>query len=346
MKQRNNQLQKHFSSQPWQPLYIISGDDPLLTQEACNCVRKAARDQGFTEREVFQVETGFDWSDLLESANSMSLFGDRKLLELRFPKAKIDDKGKKALTTYMENPSPDNLLLMIIPKVDKRFTSTQWFKALETQAGFCQIWPVEEHQLPQWIRERLMTAGYQPSHEAVDLLSERVQGNLLAAAQEIEKLALFIEPGPIDAATIENCVSDQARYNIYDLVDEAVQGNLTQALKMLNFLKSSGTEPTLILWALAKELRTLEAISYQVEQGAPPAKAFRDNRVWDNRKPVLQKALGKLRSNDFQKGILLATQADHSIKGMAKSNPWTLFQDVLMLLAKVPLLNTEGQTPV
>ena len=320
------------------PLYIISGDEPLLTQEACDCVRQAARNNGFTEREIFQVETGFDWSDLLESANNMSLFGDRKLLELRFNKAKVDDKAKKSISLYMENPSPDNLLLIIIPKLDKRFTSTQWFKTLETQTGFCQIWPIDEKQLPQWIRERLMSAGYQPTSEAVELLSERVQGNLLAAAQEVEKLTLFVPSGPIDDKTIENCVSDQARYNIYDLVDQAIQGNFSQALKMLNYLRAGGTEATLVLWALAKELRILEAVSYQVETGMPPAKAFRDNRVWDNRKPILQRALGKLSSKDFQQGLMIATQADHSIKGLAGGSPWTHFEDILLMLAKKPLL--------
>lgn len=334
MKLRANQLNKHFSSQPWLPAYIISGDDPLLTQEACDEVRKAARTSGFTEREVFQIENNFDWSDLLESANSMSLFGDRKLMELRFPKAKIDDKGKKAISQYMENPSPDNLLLIIFPRLEKRFTSTQWFQTLETQTGFCQIWPIEDKQLPQWIRQRLMNAGYQPTNAAVDLLAERVQGNLLAAAQEVEKLTLFVAPGPIDDATIEACVSDHARYNIFDLVDQAVQGNLSQALKMLNFLKASGTEPTLILWALAKELRTLQAVSHQVEQGIPTAKAFRDARVWDNRKPLLQKALGKLTSRDFQGGLSIAYQADQTIKGLAPGTPWNYFEDILLTLAK------------
>ena len=338
MKIRADQLAKHFSNQTPQPAYLLSGDEPLLMQEACDTIRSAARQLGFTEREVFQVEPGFDWNDLLESANNMSLFGDRKLMELRFNKAKIDDKGKKALSHYMENPSPDNLLLISFPKLDKRFTSTQWFKTLETQIAFCQIWPINEKQLPQWIRGRLISAGYQPTNEAVELLAERVQGNLLAAAQEVEKLTLFINPGPIDDAMIESCVSDHARYNIFDLVDQAVQGNLSQALKMLNFLKASGTEPTLILWALAKELRTLEAVSHQVENGMAPAKAFRDNRVWDNRKPLLQKALGKLNSRDFQYGLRLAGAADHTIKGLAPGEPWNYFEDILLTLAKRPML--------
>ncbi len=338
MKLRANQLQQHFSSQQWLPLYIISGDDPLLMQEACDLVRKSARERGFSERELFQVETGFDWSDVLASANSMSLFGDSKLIELRFPKAKIDDKGKKALTQYLENPSPDNLLLIVFPKMEKRFTSTQWFKAIETQSALCQIWPIDEKQLPQWVRQRLMSAGYQPTHQAVELLAERVQGNLLAAAQEVEKLTLFVEPGPLDETTIESCVSDHARYNIFDLVDEAVQGNLSQSLKMLHFLKASGSEPTLILWALAKELRTLEAISYQVENGTPAARAFRDNRVWDSRKPILQKALGKLTSKDFQQGLTIAKHADHTIKGLAIGTPWNYFEDILLILAKKSVL--------
>lgn len=337
MKLRANQLPAHIQQcqqkQQWQPLYLLSGDEPLLMQEAADAMRAGARDSGFNERAVFYVDPQLQWDEVLENANSLSLFGDRKLLELRFSKAKFDDKAKRALTQLLESPNPDTLVLLLLPKLDKRNMSSQWFKTLEAQSALCQIWPIDRKQLPRWIHERLQQAGYQPDRDVAELLADRVQGNLLAAAQEIDKLTLLLDPGPLHSDAVAHCVMDQSRYTVFELMDAAVQGNLSEALRMLHYLRSSGTEPTLILWALTKELRTLAAIHHQLSRGMSAGKAFRDQRVWDNRQPLVRRALERLSKPDCLHLLQQANHADACIKGQAPDNPWQQFEQILVQMS-------------
>jgi len=333
MKLRADQLKQHLSKGIFQPLYIVSGDEPLLLQETCDTLRQAIRAAGFTERECFTVETGFNWNQLLQSSQNMSLFGDRKLIELRLPKAKVDETGKKTLAAYIETPSPDNILMLMLPKLDRKTLSTKWFQHLEQQGALIQIWPITDQQLPKWIQQRMNLVGLQPNADAVELLCERVEGNLLAAAQEVEKLALLIKPGPVNGPTIQAAVADHAQYTQFELVDEAIQGNHTQALKILNFIKASGTEPVSLLWSFAKDLRALEGIAAQREKGMNMSKAFRDFGVWDNRKSLFQKALQKHNSALFKTALQEAANIDHAIKGLAKGDPWIGFSNIILLLS-------------
>ena len=218
MKLRADQLKDHVKK-PLQPIYIISGDVPLLVQEATDAIRQAARQQGFTERELLHQEAGFDWNYVIESASSMSLFGDKKILELRLGNQKPNDAGKKVLTQYSENPSPDTLLLVITDKLDSAVQRAKWFKSLEAAAVWIQIWPVDAKQLPQWIQRRMMQSGLTPQQEAVSLIAERVEGNLLAASQEIEKLRLLYGETSIDVTMVQDAVADSARFDVFSLVD-------------------------------------------------------------------------------------------------------------------------------
>lgn len=333
MKLRPNQIKEHFSKGNLLPIYILSGDEPLLMQEGADAIRKSCRDQGFTERELFNVEAGFDWSNVLEAGNSMSLFGDRKILEVRHDKPKVEDKGKKALQAYCENPNPDNVLLLILPKIDKKSQSTKWFQALEKAGAFIQVWPIDQNQLPKWIHQRMTNAGLEPSREAVHLLAERVEGNLLAAAQEVEKLVLLRGTGPLDVQDIEDSVADHARYNLYDLVDETLKGNESHAIKMLNQLNASGTEPSVLLWAFSKELRALAGMSQLIGNGMAPARVLQEYRVWDNRKAIIQSALQRLSNTTFKHCLLEAARIDRSIKGMSDGNPWVGFNNLILWLS-------------
>ena len=333
MKLRPNQLKEHFSKGQVLPVYILSGDETLLMQEAADHIRQACRQQGFSERELFPVETGFNWSDLLEAGNSMSLFGDRKILEVRHDKPKFDDAAKKALQTYCENPNPDNVLLLIIPKVDKKTQSTKWFQKIEQTGALIQVWPIDINQLPQWIHQRMRNAGLEPSREAVHLLAERVEGNLLAASQELEKLLLLRGKGPLDVADIEESVADHARYNLYDLVDEALLGNDAHAMKMLNQLKAGGTEPTVLLWAFSKEIRALAGMSQLISNGMATARVLQEYRIWDSRKPIFQSALQRLSGNVFRHCLLEAARIDQAVKGMGDGNPWDGFTTMILWLS-------------
>lgn len=332
MKLRANQLKQHFERSGPQALYIVSGEEPLLIQEACDTIRAAVKAAGYLEREVYPADNNFNWHAMLESANSMSLFGDRKLIEIRQDKPKFDDAAKKALSDYLARPNPDTILLIILPKLEKAFTSTKWFTAIENIAQHVQIWPMEARELPAWIDARMRANGMTPSREAVTLLAERVEGNLLAAAQEIEKLRLLVGAGNINAEAIAQAVTDHARYNIYDLVDQAIDRQTEHALKMLHFCRASGEEPPVLLWAFAKELRTLTAIQYQAQRGIQLAKLFQDFRIWDKRKPVVQRALGKQPVANLEAALQLISRIDRTVKGWAPGDAWEGMAALILLL--------------
>jgi len=336
VKLRANQLKQHFERAGPQSLYIVSGEEPLLIQEACDALRALVKAAGYLEREVYPADNNFNWHAVLESANSMSLFGDRKLIEIRQDKTKFEDSAKKALSDYLERPNPDTVILIILPKLEKAFTSTKWFTSIENIATHIQIWPMETRDLPAWIDARMRTNGMIPSREAVTLLAERVEGNLLAAAQEIEKLRLLVGTGNIDAQAIAQAVTDHARYNIYDLVDQAIDRQTEHALKMLYFCRASGEEPPVLLWAFAKELRTLTAIQYQAQKGAQLAKLFQDFRVWDKRKPIVQRALSKQPLTTLEAALQLIARIDRSVKGWAAGDVWEAMAALILLLGGHP----------
>ncbi|RPO60689.1 DNA polymerase III subunit delta [Pseudomonas aeruginosa] len=218
MKLTPAQLAKHLQG-PLAPVYVISGDEPLLCQEACDAIRQACRERDFGERQVFNAEANFDWGLLLEAGASLSLFAEKRLIELRLPSGKPGDKGAAILQEYLQRPPEDTVLLLSLPKLDGSTQKTKWAKALidGNAAQFIQVWPVDVHQLPQWIRQRLSQAGLSASPEALELIAARVEGNLLAAAQEIEKLKLLAEGNQIDAATVQAAVADSARFDVFGL---------------------------------------------------------------------------------------------------------------------------------
>ena len=231
MKLSPAQLGKHLQG-TLAPIYVVCGDEHLLCQEACDAIRAATRAQGFSERQVFHVETGFDWGQLIEAGASLSLFAEKRLIELRIPNGKPGDKGAAALLDYLARPAEDTVLLISLPKLDGSTQKTKWAKALidGKDVQFLQIWPVDAAQLPQWIRQRLAQAGLSADQEAVELIAARVEGNLLAAAQEIEKLKLLADAGQISADTVQAAVADSARYDVFGLIDAALHGQAAHAL--------------------------------------------------------------------------------------------------------------------
>lgn len=333
MKLRPNQIKEHFAKGQLRPLYILSGEDPLLMQEAADQIRSAARNAGVTERDLFLVENGFEWNHLLQAGNSMSLFGDRKLLEVRNDKGKFNEAAKKALTTYCSNPNPDNILLLILPKIDKKIQSAKWFQQLESVGAFIQVWPINAAQLPQWIHQRMRSVGLEPTQEAVQLLAERVEGNLLAATQEVEKLILLRGEGPLDVRDIEESVANHARYSLYDMVDEALRGNYVHAIKMLNYLRASGTEPSVLLWALSKDIRMLAGMAQLVDNGLTPARALQEYNIWENRKAIMQDALQRVPGHTFKHCLVEAARIDQAIKGLGQGDPWDGFTNLILWLA-------------
>ncbi|WP_281686046.1 DNA polymerase III subunit delta [Pseudomonas citronellolis] len=342
MKLNPAQLAKHLQGS-LAPVYVVSGDEPLLCQEACDAIRAACRQRDFSERQVFNAEANFDWGLLLEAGASLSLFAEKRLLELRLPSGKPGDKGAAALQEYLQRPPEDTVLLITLPKLDGSTQKTKWAKALidGEAAQFIQIWPVDVHQLPQWIRQRLSQAGLAASQDAVDLIAARVEGNLLAAAQEIEKLKLLADGNQLDAATVQAAVADSARFDVFGLIDAALAGEAAHSLRMLEGLRGEGVEPPVILWALAREIRQLAGIAQQFGQGVPLDKAFAQCRppVWDKRRPLLTRALQRHSGNRWNQLLQDAQLIDAQIKGQAQGDAWNGLARLVLLLAgqRLPL---------
>lgn len=333
MKLNLNQLSAHLHA-GLSAVYVISGDEPLLLMEAEDAIRKAAKQAGYNERQLFNVETNFDWSVLYDQAASMSLFADKRLLEFRLKSATLSDKGE-ALLAYLKNPPTDTLLLVSSPKLDAK---TKWVKTITESpiSQLIQVWPVEANQLPQWIRQRLSDLGLTIAPDALDLFSLRVEGNLLAAAQEAEKLKLLMgHETKVELEHIQAMVVDSARFDIFGLVDIALQGDATHSLRMLYGLKAEGAAETLILWTLTKELRALMILAQALSQGSNFQQACSQMRppIWPKRQPLFKQAVS--RGTVGQWGVLLmkAQQVDAQIKGQAKGDCWEGLADILMGIA-------------
>ncbi|MET1078690.1 MAG: DNA polymerase III subunit delta [Pseudomonas sp.] len=336
MKLNPAQLAKHLQG-ALSPVYVVSGDEHLLCQEACDAIRAATRQQGFSERQVFNADPSFDWGSLLQAGASLSLFADKRLLELRVPSGKPGDKGTAALLHYLARPAEDTVLLISLPKLDGSTQKTKWAKALidGADAVFLQIWPVETTQLPQWIRQRLAQAGLAASAAAVELIAARVEGNLLAAAQEIEKLKLLASAGQVDVDTVQAAVADSARFDVFGLIDAALNGEASHALRMLEGLRGEGVETAVILWALAREVRLLASLAQQYSQGVPLEKAFSQARppVWDKRRPLVSKALQRHSAARWQQLLMDAQRIDAQIKGQAIGDPWISLSRLSLMIA-------------
>jgi len=336
MKLPPAQLGKHLQGS-LAPVYVVSGDEHLLCQEACDAIRAACRQQAFSERQVLSVESGFDWGQLLEAGANLSLFAEKRLLELRIPNGKPGDKGAAALLHYLARPAEDTVLLISLPKLDGSTQKTKWAKALidGKDVQFLQVWPVDAAQLPQWIRQRLSQAGLAADQEAVELIAARVEGNLLAAAQEIEKLKLLTEDGRVTADTVQAAVADSARYDVFGLIDAALQGHPEHSLRMLEGLRGEGIEAPVILWALARELRLLANIAQQYAQGVPLERAFGQARppVWDKRRPLVSKALQRHDVAGWQRLLMAAQLIDEQIKGQAEGDPWIGLSNICLQLS-------------
>lgn len=333
MQLRPERLKEHLN-EPLAPAYLLTGDETLLIQEAADQIRATARAQGFSERQIYQVDNRyFDWDPVLAEANSPSLFADKKILEVRLTTGKPGDKGSKAIAELCEQLADDSLLLIIAPKLDKSSLKTKWVKALDSIGAVVQIWPVNASHLPRWIETRLKQAGITASRQVVEILAERVEGNLLAAAQEVEKLKLLAPDGKVDASIVSAAVSDSARYNVFDLIDKTLTGDAQAATQTLRGLQEEGVEPMSVLWALTREVRTLARSAEAVARGVRPEQALNQPGVWEQRKTALRKALSRTSAAQANLLLLQIAGTDRAIKGMRGAAPWNELLDIVLSLS-------------
>ena len=340
---KSDQLSSHLSRQLL-PAYVVTGDEPLQVQESCDLIRQAARKNGFTERELYHTDAGFDWDSLYEAANSLSLFGDRKIIEIRVHNGKIDEKASKSIQEFCASGNEDTLLMLVLPKVDKRALNSKWAKALDQYGGIVQVWPVNAQQLPRWLDQRLKKAGLNASSDAIELLANKVEGNLLAAVQEVEKLKLIAPTDQaIDSATMSRSVMSSARYDVYSLIDRALAGDSRAASQTLLGLKDEGTEPILLLWALSREIKTLHGIKEKLETGRSFDAAAKAHGIWENRKSLVRHAVNRLSMQTLIVLTRKSTLIDKTIKGVSKGNVWNLLLDTTLVIAGSAALSEKSQ---
>lgn len=336
MKLNLNQLSAHLEK-GLKPVYFLSGDEPFQIDEAARLIRDAAKAQGYSEREVYHVDRSFDWDQLIYSSASMSLFAERKVIELRIPTGKPGDKGSKALVAYTEQLPEDNLLLVVSGKLEAAQNKSKWFKALDAVGATLAVWPLEIQQLPSWLKQRMQKRGMQPSEDALTILAEQVEGNLLAADQELEKLRMLYGEGAISSEQVIEAVSDSARFDAFALVDVALQGDALRVSRILHGLKSEGEDVLHILGALMYQLRMLEKMSAAVSQGQQLEQVFSQYRVWDKRKVVLNAGLKRHGLKRWQAFLLIAGRIERMCKGIGTGKPWDELLQLTLRIAGVTL---------
>lgn len=318
MQLRLEALDQHLAK-PVQALYVVASDEHLLALEAADKIRAAARKQGFTEREVLSVERNFKWGALLAASQAQSLFGDRKILELRMPTGKPGVEGAKAIQQYVqhnEGSASDTLTLITMPKPDWQAAKAAWVQGLQNKAVYLEIPVVERAQLPAWINSRLALQQQSADRDGVDFIAERVEGNLLAAHQEILKLGLLHPPGKLGLQDIREAVLNVARYDVFKLSEAMLRGDCARLARMLQGLQGEGEGLPLVLWAIAEEIRTLLKLKAGQQKGRPLSELVREYRIFGPREKLMDGALRRLSLPQLQNALREAAQIDKIIKGL------------------------------
>ena len=337
MQLRSDALDAHLAK-TLAPLYVIVSDEHLLALEAADKIRRTARQHGYTEREVLSVERSFKWGELLAASQSQSLFGDRKLIELRIPGGKPGKDGSQALQAYASSLNPDNVTLITLPKLDWAAQKGAWVNALQQAGVYMDIPMVERSQLPGWLATRLAAQQQSADREGIAFIVERVEGNLLAAHQELQKLALLHPPGKLSFEAIHDAVLNVARYDVFKLNEAMLAGDVPRLVRMLDGLKGEGEALPLVLWAVAEEIRTMLKLQTGLSQGQPLPLLLKQHRIWGPRERLAEAALRRLPAALLQQALQEAAQIDRMVKGLrAKAHagdPWDALLQLGLKLAQ------------
>jgi len=325
-------------------IYTVHGDEPLLAQEAADQIRAAARAQGFGERQIFIVSGAyFDWAPVLAAAQAMSLFAERQFIEIRIPNGKPGKDGSEALQRYAEAAPDDVLTLVTLPRLDKTQLSSAWFTALDGHGVSIRVEPVERRLLPAWLAQRLKAQGQsvpegEDGQRALAFFADRVEGNLLAAHQELQKLALLHPLGELTLADIEAAVLDVARFDVFKLSEAVLSGNVPRLLRMLDGLEAEGEAAVLVHWNLAEDARALARVRAALDAGRPLPMAMREARVWGAKERLVERIAPRLDSAQAGRLIQAAQVCDGLVKGLRHpdwpSDPWAALRRFALMLAE------------
>jgi DNA polymerase-3 subunit delta len=321
MRIKLEQLPQHLQKQP-APLYVVFGNEPLLILEAADSIRAHARQQGYTERTLFTVDQHFDWINVLNAGNNLSLFGDRKIIDIRIPSGKPGKEGGKAIETYCNALPPDTVTLITLPRIDKQGQASKWFKTLENTGVIVPIYAIERNQLLGWIGQRLAKQQQKTDAATLQFLADQVEGNLIAAHQEIQKLALLYPEGSLTFDQIKDAVLNVARYDAYQLSDAMIAADTARYTRILSGLQGEGIAPLLILAALAEQIRQLIVIRKGLDNGQSPAQLLQAARIWGDRQKSVLTAAKRISLQSLQQGLSHAARIDRIIKGVAQGDIW------------------------
>lgn len=338
MRIKLEQLAQHLQKQS-APLYTLFGNEPLLILEAADLIRTHARQQGYTERELFTIDHHFDWSELLNAGSNLSLFGNRRIMDIRLPSGKPGKEGGKAIEAYCNTLPPDTLTLVTLPRIDKQGQATKWFKALENASVLIPVYAIEREQLPGWIGQRLGQQQQKADTSTLQFLADNVEGNLLAAHQEIQKLGLLYPSGNLTFDQVKDVVLNVARYDVFQLSEAMISTNAARYTRILAGLQGEGTAPLLILSTLAEQIRQLILVRKGLEQGQPPAQVMQAARIWGDRQKTVMTAAKHISFQSLMQGLVCAAKIDRIIKGVAQGDVWDELLQLGIRLADTRMLN-------
>jgi DNA polymerase III subunit delta len=337
MRLRPEQLSAQLS-RGLAPLYVVFGDEPLLAIEAGDAIRAAARAAGCEEREVLVVEPGFKWDAFSGASRNLGLFGTRKLVDLRIPGGKPGVDGARVLEDCAAHPSADTTILITLPRLDRTATGSAWFTALEQAGVVIEVYPLERADLPRWIASRLQRQQQSASGETLQFLADTTEGNLLAARQELEKIALLLPQGELEQAAVEDAVADVSRFDVFQLSEAWLSGDAARACRILASLESEGEGVPLLLWQLGEDLHALAAVLASTASGTPVAVAVKNARVWGKRQSAMERAARRVSPGAIPALVMRLARLDALAKGIGRGSVWDHLRDVTLALAGRPAL--------
>lgn len=327
------QLGEHLQRE-LRPLYVLMGDEPLSLMEGTDSIRGAARRGGYSERESYTAERNFNWQQLEASSHALSLFASRRLLEIHIPSGKPGTDGGKALQALAAQPPQDTLTLVTLPRLDKSAQASAWFGALERSAVVVPLYAVELARLPRWIGQRLQAQGQQADAGTLEFIANQVEGNLLAAHQEIQKLGLLYPPGQLDGEAVREAVLNVSRYDVFQLGDALLQGDAARTARILSGLEAEGVQPLALLGVLAWLLRGVTRVKLAQTRGENITAAMQKSNIWGERQAMVTRMLGRVSLRQMNAAVLKMAEIDRICKGVAQGRPWLEISRLCIGLAR------------
>ncbi len=330
------------------PIYLVYGDEQMLVEETADIIRQFARQQGANERQVWHVEGRFDWSQIAWQEQTMSLFATQRLLEIRLPSGAPGKEGGEAIRQYCQNVAADTTVLIISGKIDTRSQKSKWFTDLEAIGATLAIWPIAASRLPHWVAQRLQQRGLRANTSVANLIAERVEGNLFAAAQEVEKLVLLCPDGQVDEQIVLSAVADNARFQAFDLMDTVYAGQTQKIPRMLARIRAEGIDILAVFSAVSWSLHRMIDMATDLNAGDSLAQVFaaQKPRIWDKSKPLIAQALQRHDVSQWQQFLIAMANIDQAAKGARSQCPWSLLELLCLQVAGMDVMKLAEESAI